>query len=345
MKNRIVIIDWMKAICAIFVIMAHSLHTNLADQTNIFFLLSIENPVPVFMILSGLTFTLKYNEYTLSCMFDLKDIIKKILRFTIPMLFAYFAYLIYLGFQGKLSLYNAIKTLVICDFGKGAYYYALMIEFIFIAPFIFVVIRKMQGKGVFVIAGINLVFEILCRLVSLRISVYRVLIFRYLTMIGCGMYAFYLLKNKDGLKFKWIDKILILTSFSIGVFYKLLPRFGYTYHLFISKLWGRTSMISALYVFPLVMYVLFRCEGCRYISKFNFAWGVGMVGQASYHIMYAQMVYFVYRPVFDKYIFDVKKVGMPIEIIINLIVCLFFGVCFFLIDKKFLTGKIIHKGS
>ena len=201
MKNRIAVIDWLNAFSAVLVIVNHSVHSKLADQTNIFFLLVIENPVPIFMILSGLTFALRYHTYTLSGMFDWHDMVKKFLRFTIPMLFAYFAYLVYMGLQGKLSFIRAIKVFITCNFGKGAYYYALMMEFIFIAPLIFVVIRKFQGKGVFIIAGINLIYEILCRLISLNGTIYRVLIFRYLTMIACGMYAFYLLKNKNKLKF------------------------------------------------------------------------------------------------------------------------------------------------
>lgn len=100
-------------------------------------------------------------------------------------------------------------------------------------------------------------------------------------------------------------------------------------------------MVSALYIFPLVMLALYLFADRKYTPNKISGVGRELVGRASYHILYAQMIYYVYRPLFDERIFDIKKFGMPIEILINLIVCLVFGISFYLVDKKIITGRII----
>lgn len=256
MKNdRILIIDWMKAVCIILVIFNHS---GLFDRTtNVFFLLIIDIAVPVFMILSGYTFAYKYNKNSIKEMFDGRDLLRRFLRFTIPMLMTFAVYQAYMIAKRDFSVFDAIKALIVGNYGQGSYYYALMLEFMFVAPFVFVIIRVKRFKGIMLIAVINLLYERICNFIGLSGSLYRIIVLRYLTMIACGMNAYYMIEEKEMKYLTSKSKVFIITGFGLGVLYKMAPYFGYSYHLFTYSPWRRTSMLSALYIFPIAYVPLF----------------------------------------------------------------------------------------
>ena len=298
-NDRILIIDWIKAICIILVILNHS---ELFDrENNVFFLLIIDIAVPVFMILSGYTFAYKYSKSSIIEMFEVRGIVKRVIRFTIPMIFAYIAYLLYLNNMGELTVHVALSTFLKGEYGKGAYYYSLMIEFIVIAPFILILIRANRKWGLVIVAAINFLYDVSCRIVNLSPVIYRILLFRYLTMIACGMYIFYLvghsiceqIKLIELVKKEKVNLVLMIAGYICGIIYKLMPCLGYSYKLFRYGTWGRTSMISALYVAPMVCVLLLRFQK---INICNNALGqiLQRIGKASYHIMYTQMVYYVF---------------------------------------------------
>lgn len=254
-KDRVLVIDWMKAVCIILVIFNHS---GLFDRTtNVFFLLVIDIAVPVFMILSGYTFALRYNKSCIKEMFDRRDLLKRFLRFTIPMLMTFSVYQVYMIFKGDFSVFSAIKALIIGGYGQGSYYYAMMLEFMFVAPFILEIIRTKRLKGIFLIAAVNLLYEIICHIIGLSGSLYRIVVFRYLTMIACGMNAFYMIEEKEMIYLTNKRKVSLLIGLGLGVLYKIAPCLGYSYQLFTYSPWGRTSMLSALYIFPIAFVPLF----------------------------------------------------------------------------------------
>lgn len=338
-KDRILVVDWMKAFCIILVIFNHS---DLFDRTtNVFFLMVIDIAVPVFMILSGYTFALRYNKSNIKEMFDGRDLERRFLRFTIPMLMTFSVYQVYTIAKGDFSVFSAIKSLIIGGYGQGSYYYSMMLEFMFVAPFILVIIRTKRLKGIILIAAVNLLYEIICHIIGLSGSLYRIIVFRYLVMIACGMNAYYMIEEKEMIYLTNKRKAFLLIGFGLGALYKIAPCLGYSYHLFTYSPWGRTSMLSALYVFP-IAYALLSLLRNTTLESFKMGGGIAEIGKASYHIMYAQMFYYVLRSGFDKLIFDLGVLGKVPELILNVVVCVTLGVVFWWFDQRYITGKMIR---
>lgn len=293
------------------------------------FTLTIDKAVPIFMILSGYVFALSAKEKSYKELYGFASIKKKFIRFTIPMAIAFILYLL-LRFIGGNSPtpYEIFRTLALGNYGQGAYYYNLMIEFIFLAPLLYGIIRRFEANGVILIGAVNFIYETLCSAYGFHTALYRVIIFRYLFAIALGMYVG---RYKD----RKISPVVLGTMLALGAAYILLPYvWGYSYKIFTYNPWGRTSMLSVLYVFPII-YILLNGLS-EYKSRTPIGKAVERVGRASYHIMYTQMIYYVVRPAFDRMIFDISTLGYA-ELIIDISVTVLAGIVF-----EALTARIIR---
>lgn len=295
------------------------------------FLLTIDKAVPVFMILSGYMFAKKAKSDHLSDYYKFSLLKRKFLRFTIPMIGAFCLYIIlYLIAGNSLTLLRVFKTIVLGNYGSGAYYYNLMIEFIFVAPVIFIIIHKLDTNGVILIGLLNLIYEVFCSAYCLHSGIYRVLIFRYLLAIALGM--FYGKYEERKLAPEVLIKMVI-----VGIVYILLPYcWNYCYRIFTYSPWGRTSMISVLYVFP-VIYILLETFKEHKSSHF-IGNAAEKVGRASYHIMYTQMIYYIVRPTFDRSVFDLSTLGYA-ELIIDILLPIAAGILYERITSCVFTNK------
>lgn len=227
------------------------------------------------------------------------------------MVVAFGLYQIYNWITGNpQSLFEAFKALALGEYGQGAYYYNLMLEFVFIGPVIYCVIQRLDVNGVILIGLVNLIYEILCSAYGLHTALYRVIIFRYLLAFALGMFYGKNIERK-------IPPEALIKMIVIGVLYILLPNvWGYSYKIFTYSPWGSTSMLSVLYVFPIV-YILLDVFN-DYKSRTCIGRLAERVGRASYHIMYVQMIYYVVRPTFDRVIFNLSELGY-VELIINIL--------------------------
>lgn len=316
-RPRLAIVDYLRAICIIFVILNHS---GLFDRAMPLFTLTIDKAVPVFMILSGYVFALVASEKTFRELYGFSSMKKKFIRFTLPMVITFGFYLMLKRLGGNpLTLSEMFKAVALGNWGQGAYYYHLMIEFMFLAPVLYGIIRRFEAEGIILIGLVNFICEVLCSTYGLHVALYRVLIFRYLFAIGLGIYI-------GRFKERKISPVICGTITVVGVVYILLPYiWGYSYRIFTYSPWGRTSMVSVLYVFPIVYILLDGFSG--YHSQGFFGKAVERIGRASYYIMYAQMIYYVVRPTFDRTIFDISGLG-TLELMIDVAVPILFGIMF-----------------
>ena len=264
MQKRLAIVDYLKAFGIILVIMNHS---GLFDRwNNTFFLLVIDIAVPIFMMLSGYVFARRYWDSTIQEMYSPHNILKSLIRYSVPMIIAVGTYVVYMLAKGNANFPQICKKILIGRYGQGSYYYYLMIEFLIIAPLMLFIIQKKKRKGFILIVTINLLFEVLWKYIHLNDSIYRILIFRYLTIISSGMMAFFYIEHYADDSDSNADvtlKNVTLGSvcFVIGIVYKIAPKFGYEYRLFSYDPWGRTSMVSTLYIFPILYCILKRFRG------------------------------------------------------------------------------------
>lgn len=332
-KRRLVLIDWIKAVCVVLVILTHSDFMNdaMLDKTGLFYLLCVNKAVPCFMFLSGYVFALGAKNTALNEQYSLKKLVPKLMRLTVPTILYYAAYVVIMALSGKaMTLGEVAECFVMGDFGRGSYYYAVMVQFTLIAPLVYEIIKKYAQLGVAVIGAANLLYEIVWTMGDFSDRIYRICALRYLLVIAFGMYLS--VKKAANIRPRYVTLMGVL-----GLCYILLPYFtGYEYKIFTVEPWNRSGMMSAFYVMA-VMYAVFYFFSDVQETGFT-GRAVSRVGQASYHIMYTQMLYFVIRPAFDQRVFDMTLLPIGCQYAMDIVVSVVLGLVFCVADNK-IMGK------
>lgn len=291
-KRNIASIDYLKAVLIIFVIINHS---KIFEVSNPIYLFMIRMAVPCFLMLSGWIFSMSSSGIEFYEMYNIHVLSKRFLRFTIPVLITYMVYICTFWCLGKrMYAKDIILDILLGNYGPGAYYYLIMVQFILLFPILFFLVKKMGFHGVILIGLCNFIFELLCVYYSIDKEIYDILIGRYLLFIGTGIY--FNLNNNQTIKNEHLLILLI-----VGMMYLLLPYyFGYKYKIF--KYWSDTSMMVIGLIAP-VFYLFFQyCLDCKLKGRIGRIWET--IGKASYHIMCTQMIWFKCR----KYIFSILQV-------------------------------------
>lgn len=330
--QRIKIIDYMKALFIALVIVGH---TEVIPTDHIVQPLIIAQAVPGFMILSGYTFALTSDNKSFREMYGKKRLVQKACKFIIPALITYMIYLIGWFLRGTYSLtsQDIVYRFIMGLYGPGGYYCGIMLQFIIIAPILYVIVKRYHALGVAIVGIINLLFEIMGRWWSISEQLYRVLIFRYLLLLAWGMYIYL---NRD----MKINKIKEICIWLVGVVYLTLPYFTeYQYQIF--KLWSSTSMMAALYMAPMMNIVLKK--HIEYSVKNGIGVTIENIGKASYHIMYVQLLYFVgVKDVLYKVV-DLSRYSGFLEVVFAVVLCVAGGCIYYKVDSC-LSSKIYNLG-
>lgn len=330
-EERKKIIDYGKTIFIIFVIIVHA---EVVNRQGIVFLLMLTQSLACFMLLSGYTYALASDSKSMKQMYNLEDMFRRFLRYTIPALITYAIYLMGWSVQGKyqLTAREMISRFVLGLYGPGGYYYGIMLQFLLLAPVMLWIVRKYAFKGV-VLAGIlTFLFEVMCSLCQIDERIYRVLIFRFLLFFVLGMWIYY---RKDA----GFNRIFFVMSALTGIVYLLIPVYsGYEYRLFTR--WSETSMMTSFYLYP-VLYVLFRRFGMLEIRGWIGSL-MELIGRASYHVMYAQLIYFVGIKAVIYSVYDISQLGKGAEVIAALLLSISGGIVFYFLDNR-IFGRLYRK--
>lgn len=332
-NNRIHTIDFLKGICMLFIITTHFNFTN--EQRNWGgFYFWIEMAVPILMIISGFIWAYSYekkNIQNLQDCYSFKILVNKTLRFLIPFLFVYaidiglelfyyknydFLTYIYLFFQGGK--------------GPGSYYVPVMIQLIFLFPLIYYLVKKRNLIGLIICFLVTFIFELSKGAFGLSEGTYRLLVFRYIFVIGVGCYLFFLkerIKNGFKLNFKAYVICGILTTI-IGATYLVFSQY-YGWEPLITNYWTSTSFIASLLIcFPISALLLFA--NIKFIP-------VDYIGKASFNIFLVQMVF--YSTIAGSLY---KRIdNMMLNFAICFISIIIVGIVFYLIES-ILTKKLLH---
>lgn len=329
-RNRMV--DILKGICIVFVIVTH-----FEWQGNVrmlpFFPYLIDMAVPIFMIISGYVYSISYEAHKITSIgraYCLDYVIDKLVRYTMPFALIYILELAAFYRIGQTyGLGEIIWTFFNGGFGYGSYYFPIMIQFIFVFPIVYFIVKRFDFAGLLICGGLNACFEFLQWVYFISDVQYRLILFRYLLLIACGCY-FYI--GKGPLK-KWIGIVSTLVG---GVFIGACCYGGYTPH--IVKHWTRTSFIAVLFIIPCIGLVL-KSEKCRNLK----CPPLEFLGKASYHIFLSQM--FFYQ--FLSYPLSLRMEGKPVvlSLLISIVASICFGIVFYMIESGItkLLMKGIHK--
>lgn len=284
--NRNRTVDLLKGLCVLFVILSHSSFSSL-ERRWLLFPFWVDMAVPLFMILSGYVYFASYEREGVRSLLETyapRRIARRALRYVVPFLAVFIlellASFVYIRWSGEPVdwLAQPVRALLTGGApGAGSYYTPIMIQFIFLFPLVYALIKRANTLGLLVCGVVNLVYEILQSAFGMSLSCYRLLLFRYLLLIAFGAYLY---QNRE----KRLSPALGWTSLALGAAYIVANQyFGISFSFF--PHWQGTCMLAALFALP-VAAVLLRAE-------WKFA-PLELVGRASYHIYLTQMVFFIF---------------------------------------------------
>lgn len=325
--DRETVVDVLKGISVIFVIITHY---NWSEKQRLIglFPFFVDMAVPIFMIISGYVFTKSYIKKGIVCFenaYELPLILKRLLRYVIPFMMAYVIELAwFFVFGDGLNGHDIVANFFGGGIGQGSYYFPMLIQITFFLPVILFSIYERPAKGLLFWFAYNGFYEMIEMVIGLDPNVYRLSLFRYSFLIACGCFI-YLQKGKEKIK-----RVILFSAFSIGfVFIFVTCYLGYETKI-INNIWKGTSYMSALYIAPIVMLIIYR------FGTFSFK-PLELVGKASFNIFLTQMVY--YASVSE----SIKKYSNSIfvHVGINVVICVSVGILFYYIESS-ITNRIIY---
>ena len=315
-------LDVLKGICILLVILTHFDWVE-AERLKYFFPYWMNPAVPIFMITSGYVYTESFkrkNVTTFKEAYALKGILDKAIRYTVPLLLIYAIEvpLKILVYKKQLSISEILLQLVLGGYGPGSYYYLYMMQFIFLFPLIYFVIKKWDFAGLVLCGAADILYEVLKVPMEMSGGAYRLIVLRYIFAIALGCYF------SMG-KFK-IKKWMGVTSFIFGaVFIYAVCYAGFKPTFFFR--WSRTSMLAVFYIAPIAYLLIKKCTWeCKPLA---------LMGKASYNIFFVQMVYFhLANKIYD----GVDGTFFPM--LVSYAICIVVGLLFYKIETP-ITKKVL----
>lgn len=324
-------INVLKGIGAILVITTHFSWTD-AERTMFLFPFFIEMAVPLFMIISGYVYGLSYrrnNITSLRAAYAPFTIVKRIVQYTFPFILVYSLELVYMLVIGQITITSEnwlhwVSVFFQGGIGPGSYYFPIMIQFIFVYPILYFIIKKANGKGLLICFFINAAYEILQRACGMDAELYRLLLFRYIFVISAGCYL-----ASEGAKIQLKTGILLCLA---GIAYIVAITYcGYTPRILIH--WKGTSFVACLYLIPIFYLLITKIRNCTFKP-------LEIVGKASYNIFLTQMVWYALGSWYVEKFIDNRFVLLGIHIL----VCVGVGLVFYFVETpitKWINKKLL----
>ena len=272
-------LDVLKGICILLVIFTHFEWSR--EQTlNLLFPFWVNPAVPIFIIISGYVYAKSFERkqiLTLKEAYSLKNVVDKLIRYSVPLLMIYPIEILLkiLVVKKKVTVGNMVLNLFLGGYGPGSYYFPYMIQFVFVFPLIYFVIKRWDFKGVIVCGIVNIIYEYVKIPLEMPKEIYRLLLFRYVFAIALG--CFFSI-GKFQIK-KWMGILCCVVGAS---FLYCDSYLGYQPTVFYR--WAKTCMLAVFYIAPIACVLIKKCSWrCRPLE---------ILGKASYNIFLVQMVLF-----------------------------------------------------
>lgn len=334
-KSYIALVDYLKAFAAVLVIINHF---GWDSKDFPLFTYLIQAGVPIFLFLSGFNTALSYSrkDYT-----SLKDYYRpdriwaKLKWIFLPYALIYLYETIEKNEFLNLLLHQPIWLIRTFFAGgidgglHGGYYICIYWQFVLLAPLLYLLIKKLDKKGLLLILLMNILYEYSMHTVDIEGSIFRLLFFRYLFLVGFGMYFYF---------HRRIHPLILLVLFISGFLYT--SAVDYTdFRWALNDFWRNSCVYAIGYFIVLIVLAFYLFEGKElpnYLHKV-----ISLIGKSSFHIFLVQMLY--YRIEYDNAYNDHST---PSHLLINLAICISLGCLWYLIEKalrKSLTHLIEDK--
>ena len=312
--KRINQFDYLKAMAIILVIITHiSLYGPLSGESIIFPYLVLM-AVPIFMIISGYMNSMSFEVKEAKNFRDFYGIAvlgRKLKSILFPFTLIFILELIFSRFRNDeiIGIKGAIRIFITGGLGPGSYYIPVLVQMIFIAPLIYLIIKKSSLIGSILVLTIQLLLEYLVQITQFSGDIYRLLILRYLVFLLVGT-LLYKHKNK-------VNIFIVVLCMCIGAVYIWQVSYeGYVPFLF--RFWTTTAFPTVFWAGGIVIFFI------KYVPVFpsTFDRILSKIGSSTFYIYLVQMVYFQFG--FGK-CFTNPVVYFSMTILICVVLGLLFG--------------------
>lgn len=314
-------IDVLKGFCMLMVVATHYAFS-VEETKKLLFPFWVDMAVPIFMIISGFVYFKSFERRGINSLEEAyrpQSVVPKMMRYTCPFVLIFVFQLVLDAVMGiRYEGLVILKMLFTGAHGPGSYYYPVMMQFIFLYPIIFLLVKRNPFKGLLLCGAVNLSYEVLKWAYGLNETAYRLLVFRYILVIAYGCY----LATAEYKPKKWLS----VASFVVGLAFILATGYG-GYQPVTLAFWTSTCFVAVLYVMPLAMLMITKCH-------FGFA-PLELLGKASYHIFLVQMVYYTVAPC----LYD-RIASRPLQFLASMAICLVGGVAFYYLESP-LSNRMI----
>ncbi len=322
-------IDILKGILIVSVLTMHAISIEIL--TSGYYLLSLGQAVPIFLIILGINQSLSFNKYYNSLKNTVnykRYIYKKFTRIIIPFLIAFMISLL-LGcliyFNSSILILRLNRSLIFGKLpvaGPGNYFISLLLQYTLTFPILYKLYIKKPVTTLILSWVVSIMYELVKSKLPPYISNYGLIYFKYLPLVVLGMW----LSAKRELRYKrnYFIYIGIVVAFIFQI-YQI-----YTYNQptnFIFLNWGLFYFLASFY--PAFLFML----SLRFLpNKVDniFIRIASVVGKASYHIFLVQVIYFAFVKTSNSFVYSFT----------NIFVCIFLGYLFYEIDNKFISRNI-----
>ena len=323
MKKRNSTVDVLKGFCILFVIVTHFSWTT-AQRMIMGFPYWIDMAVPVFMIISGYVSSLSAERRSvcgISGLYSSEIIIPKLIRYTLPFIIIHTVNSIIFFVSGKWGISDIVFGVFSGGSGAGSYYYPVLIQFVFLFPVIYCIIKKYDFNGLILCVFANLFYEFIKRLYGMPDPQYRLLVFRYIAVITTGCY---IAVGKRSIK-----PVMAVVCMVLGALWIYIVKYaGYTPNI-INVAWAGTSVIASLWIIPVVWFLIKK-------TNITFLKPIEYIGKASYNIFFIQLIYYLH---IDETVYNYLGTGF-LSLVLSLLICVVAGIIFYIVESR-ITSFII----
>ncbi len=277
--------------------------------------------VSFFLIISGfmLTVAIEKHSHPIKEWYRPHQFLPRILRFYLPFLPILIAGLfIHIFLQDKTyDTTGILKRIFLGGFAPGSYYIVVMIQFLFLFPFLYLIVKRWQGKGLCCLLLLTFVWDLFATcLFPISVNSYKFCALRLIPQISLGIYA-----NLTKLK---KQPLLHWEMFLLGLLGYLLFDFSPLRKLSLFYQWKTSCLFVAVFLYPFLVWVLSAFQKVSYTDS-KFSHSIISFSNATYHIFLIQMLY--YNMI--GYAWNEQVNNILFTMPVNLLVCITGGLLYY----------------
>ncbi|RKJ43706.1 hypothetical protein D7X98_14980 [bacterium 1XD8-76] len=312
-KERNHTFDVIKGIAILLILITHSKWT--AEERLLYlFPFWVEMAVPFFMLISGYFGGVSLSKNCELRIYPKGFILNRLIRYTAPFIIFLIVEFIIESMKGQqITLLYIVKMIVQGGIGPGSYYYPVMVQFVFVIPLIYILVERYDFSGLIVCFILNGVFDFLQWGYAFSVDSYRLLIFRYIFLLGCGVFFF---KHSE-MRFSMIAGGIVTVS---GGIFIIITQYSDVV-IPLSIYWTGTSYLAVLFIIPFFNFIRKKNIMCTPVE---------CLGKSSYHIFFVQAIYFRYF--YETLLYNVGH--RSIMLIVTFLSCISVGVLLDIIESK-----------